>query len=831
MRTFMPFMTLSCVSLLLSGCAGYPTYESGLHVQWADDVGTVTISQSGGVTDWDDIASELQPSFKMDSATAFANAIPTTQSLDERLYDALTANVQVGLPTSSFSNTTKEVTNPETGELETTVDNTRTRQSGTPPVAAGLSPTGAAALAALGSQTLGDDPMLRYLAATALQQEVALLNRYIKDQVSWPGSQAFVVRLQLTVIPNARTMPYDIETDITLHAEDEQSRARLALASQAPLVGGSVEVATALHGIKTRQDQCAKGSYDAIQLLPMIVTDNLEGLKAARSTDNVRQVALALLGTAGNVGASGQFARTMEELRRTEGHDTNSLLTVAKLSDDSVRVRLGAVQSPRYGRVMTPRNHFVSLVVLFRPCVAVNREAYVDDGPRTLTAVTRTTFRDGDTGKDLPYQNGTARLTAQIGHIQKRFVGQFNYLELARMYQWATRQDRKRFFDYVVGQHLQASMCKPGLLKSLFVGRAYKSKPADYDDFAELQDYVLPDNGEQTRHLTEATTPVPPGYENRDARCLALAQMRYEMVAAPLWTELQSLRPTGQFAFTNIPLTLRKRRPAVPPLQTALVNFSKSDASVVLVQGQDLSPFRNVRLTLDNGTESPIASNTTSISANGRAISGTFPPLGRFGIAATKDKETAPSEPAKAKAGKDKPAASKPSAPETPTYMLVLDLTAADGKCPSGATVLAPQDQGSLTGCRKSYPVRFFDTSASPPSSPFSLSASASGILSDPSSGSGKLNLVVVAPKTGMASPENLRLSVEGAQIANARLRTGAAMVFDGSGWKVPGVGEILLDLENLIPNTVVKVNLKDGSTSAGSINLSVVPGARKEGN
>jgi hypothetical protein len=782
------------------------------------------------VTDWDDVASELQPSFKMDSATAFAAAIPNTQQLDERLYDALTANVQVALPTTTMTNTTKEVTNPETGEIETSVNNDRTRKTGSPPSAAALSPSGAAALAALSGQTLGDDPMLRYLAATALQQEVALLNRYIKDQVSWPGSQAFVIRLQLAVMPNARTMPYDIETDITLHAEDEQSRARLALPSQVPLAPGETlqgsAMASAADEIARRRDRCAAQSYDTIQVLPMIVTDNLEGLKAARSTDNVRQLALALVGTAGNVGASGQFARTMEELRRSEGRDTNSLLTVAKLSDDTVRVRLGAVQSPRYGRLMTPRNHFVSLVVLFRPCVGKDRTGYEDNGPRVLTAVTRTTFRDGDTGKALSYQNGTDRLRTQMAYVQRNFIGQFNYLELARMYQWATRQDRARFFEYVVGQHLQANMCKPGLFRSLFVGQAYRSKPQDYDGMAESQDYVLPPNGESVRRASQASIDVPVEQDvgDRDPRCLALARMRYEMVAAPLWTELQSIRPTGQFAFTNIPVTLRKRRPTLPPLQTALVNFSKNDASVTLAQGRDLGPYRDVRLTIDAGAQGRIAANATAVSANGKAISGTFPPLGRFGIKATEDRSPAPPVTVKPKTPKDRsPAAGEPAVAQE--YALLLELVTPDGRCPAGGTMSSSStDTADPATCERRYPVRFYDASASPAASPFSLGASASGVLSDPRTGTGKVIVLVGAPKGG-ASAENLRLAVEGAQVANARTRSGAALVFDGTGWKVTGGGEVLLDLENLIPNTVVKVNLRDGSTVAGSITLSVVPG------
>jgi len=804
---------------LLGGCAGYPTYERGLHVSYADDVGTVTVSQSGGVTDWDDVASELQPTFKMDSATALASAIPTTQSFDERLYDALTASLQVGLPTTTSSRTTKEVTDPETGELVTSVDNSRTRASGQAPAAAPFSPTGAAALAALGSQTLGEDPMLKYLAATALQQEVALLNRYVKDQVRWPGSQAFVVRLQLTVLPNARTMPYDIETDITLHSEDEQSRAGLALSSMAvPAAQGmTVEsVKNAAGAIEDRRTQCAVGSFDTLQILPMIVTDNLEGLRAARATDNVRQLALALMGTAGNVGAAGQFGRTTEALRRAEGRDTNSLLTVAKLSDDTVRVRLGAVQSARYGHVMNARNHFVSLVVIVRPCVGRDLKSYIDDGPRTLTAVTRTNFRDGDTGQSLPYRQGSERLAGQIEHIQKQFVGQFNYLELARLYQWATRQDRERFFDYVVGSHLDATMCRGSFLKQLFVRRLYATREDDFTDMLEADDYLAPG---RTADMGIGQS-VPDSYGQRDHRCLTLARMRYTMVAAPLWTELQSMRPTGQFAFTNIPVTLRKRRPAVPPRQIALVTLTSGDSTVTVAQGRDMLDLREAQMVLTYEKQEIVPASTTSIAANGRSVTGTFAPLDRFGIKATE----APARPAPAPPlkGKAKVVATPlaVAAPDVEAkYALVLRVPMRNSTCPLNTM---PEPTENPVQCRSDYPVRFADASKVVPSSPYGLDASASGIIANPSSGAGRLIVIVTAGKTATPT-DKLRLSVEGAQIAAARLRDGTLLSLDGAAWKVPAAGEILLELENLIPNTVVKATLKDGNATAGSVSRSVV--------
>src|SRR5262249_47299447 len=53
------------------------------------------------------------------------------------------------------------------------------------------------------------DPMTRYWAATALFQEVQLLNRYVRDAWVRRGSRPYVVRVQATLMPAARNEPYD----------------------------------------------------------------------------------------------------------------------------------------------------------------------------------------------------------------------------------------------------------------------------------------------------------------------------------------------------------------------------------------------------------------------------------------------------------------------------------------------------------------------------------------------------------------------------------------------------------------------------------------------
>lgn len=138
-------------ALLLGGCITAPRYEAPARVKWADEAGSVTVAPIS-VTRWVDVAASLQPKFKMDSDIALAAALPTTQTLDERFSDILSASLQAALPTAASNRAVTTKTDADTGETVTSVEGQRVRQQGDPtsaPAAAALPATTAAALAAL----------------------------------------------------------------------------------------------------------------------------------------------------------------------------------------------------------------------------------------------------------------------------------------------------------------------------------------------------------------------------------------------------------------------------------------------------------------------------------------------------------------------------------------------------------------------------------------------------------------------------------------------------------------------------------------------------------
>jgi hypothetical protein len=753
---------LLMTATMLQGCTRADRPEPPLRVRWADEAATVTVAPLS-VTRWEDVVQDLQPQFKMDSDRALQEAIPLTQIMDERFSDIWAMSGRASLPLTTGERVTTIETDADGVETRT-VEDTRTRRTGQIPDAPAQLTGPAAAVAALTAATpMQQDPMLRYLAATALQQEVALLNRYVRDAVRWPGSQAFVVRMQVSVMPNGRNLPYDVETDITLHAEDVQALARLGNRVQLPR--------------DATQRSCGWGTGDSLFVVPMVVTDNLESLQAARSEDRTRQIALALMATIGNVGAGGDFRRTLQALRRMEGRDTNSLFTIGKLSDDTVRVRLGAVQSPRYGHVTVPRTHNISLVVVYRPCFDEREQSYVADGHRTMTAVTRTTFRDARSGQALPYVDATARLQSQVRQIASKYAGDFNYLELARLYQWASRQERDRFFQYVIAKHSTTANCSRRFLRELAgARRAYALPRLEYDLLTEPGDY-----------------PPYPGivYDRRggteivDGECMTLARIRYQTIAAPLWTELQSVRPAGEFAYTTIPLTLRASAPRLPVAQTALVPVGSSEATVLLPQAGDLSGVTGLRATLVKGALRIPALETRS--DDGRSVRMRFAPLERFGIKSSDTGyEIELGAPRRALAGDACPAA-----------------------------------HGAAAECVQRYAVRFHSAGGAAAPAGFELSIPAHAVIAD---AQGRGQIALFTSGAGAAGPLTLR--VEGGEIGSVTAAGGAASQSGGT-WRLRGAGQYDLSLRNLVPHSVVRIALHPAEGAAVTQTKTVVPQAR----
>ena len=94
-------------------------------------------------------------------------------------------------------------------------------------------------------------------------------------------------------------------------------------------------------------------------MVPLLVTDNLEGELESRSLETVRQLAfsISLLQSFGAAGA--ELRRFNDDLSQTFGRDLNSLMTVSRITDNTIGVRLGAQIQPDTGTTREPGHEMI----------------------------------------------------------------------------------------------------------------------------------------------------------------------------------------------------------------------------------------------------------------------------------------------------------------------------------------------------------------------------------------------------------------------------------------------------------------------------------------
>ncbi len=343
------------------------------------------------VARWEDYETALQPSFGLKAADdALQQVLPITARFDDRTTDALAARVRLGLPRSS-STETKTTDVAADGTSSTVSNKTEKDEPGTVTDAAfGAIPDAAAALPA----TLpinGDiaiDPMRKYWAATALYQEVALLNRYVKDVAFRHGLTANVVRMQISLLPHRRGEPLDAYTTASFFPAQCENVSKAATWSASDR---QYDFGPTPFNYGQRPNETLERS-EPLLVVPILVTDNIETAFGLRSTEMLREYALGLSALTANVAASGDFEKRLEKLQSRLGRDANSLLTVARLTDGTLRIRLGAVQQGSTTYAMVPQNHIVTALILTPPCPS-------DDQARSVHVSTRTEFVDASNGR------------------------------------------------------------------------------------------------------------------------------------------------------------------------------------------------------------------------------------------------------------------------------------------------------------------------------------------------------------------------------------------------------------------------------------------------
>jgi hypothetical protein len=259
-------------------------------------------------------------------------------------------------------------------------------------------------------EPLSTDAMLQYSAATALYQEVQLLNGYLADAAIPAGFEAFVVRVQISLMPRRRHQPYDTYTTVSFFTPDADiSRGDVSSARAGALLL-DVPMASPVNGEKhPASDVTPNEPSRVLSVIPLVVTDNLEASIDSRTAYEASQLALSLLFLTKTTSTLDLEVLQRELKSMARGRDLNSLLTLARISENTLRIRIGAVQEATTDYAMVPRNHNVTLLLM------VPREA-----PQQVQVVAKTSFFDVSDGKELT-ASGSEELEAAWSQVEETY--------------------------------------------------------------------------------------------------------------------------------------------------------------------------------------------------------------------------------------------------------------------------------------------------------------------------------------------------------------------------------------------------------------------------
>lgn len=324
---------LAAAAALLSGsgCAYFRPTQ--------DQIGSAHVGVLSVVRLTEDLGNTLQPTFKLDAEQALSKVAPVTMRVSETRATSFSAIAAVG--------------------------STAQASSGAPPKAATLPEVHVTSV----TIEAPIDPISRYAAAASLFQEVQLLNGYVKNATTRSKHTPYVVRLQVALMPLRRGEPYDVYLNIAFFANDDavsRANSRASTCTFETSLSSPAASQLALSAGGASRPALSTVTYPNPHAVPLFVTDNMELTSRTRDESDSREAAFALapLRDALVTMAGGSLGFSDKRSRAEAGYERNSRLTVTRLSDNSLRVRIGAAQRPKSGYVMDAQNHAITLLLL-----------------------------------------------------------------------------------------------------------------------------------------------------------------------------------------------------------------------------------------------------------------------------------------------------------------------------------------------------------------------------------------------------------------------------------------------------------------------------------
>lgn len=329
------------IFVTIAGCSQPGLFEPN-RVDTQEQAGAANIAVTM-VAPFEDFVRELDFKFNLEPKEAVSRVLPRTSILDRRL-----------LEITQFAGQVAQGQAPQNGQLpDLPADprlgrDVRVSQDRLPK-----------------DNELQQDPILNYTAATHLMHEVKLLEKSVQNAALARDHVPYVVRLQLNLIPYRRHQPYDYYATIGFFPVDRSIKT--------PLTKG-------------------------VQVLPLLVTDNLEHSATQRTLDVVRQIQLAARLSGGGLLGQLGFSQYREDLQSILGSDHNSLRTIGRVTNNTIQIRLGARRQATAGYATVPQSHNITAILLVPRKLA--RKAGSGDG--IISVNLNSVLRDADSGEELP---------------------------------------------------------------------------------------------------------------------------------------------------------------------------------------------------------------------------------------------------------------------------------------------------------------------------------------------------------------------------------------------------------------------------------------------
>jgi hypothetical protein len=572
--------SLSCAGAcaILASCLA--TGRDSTRVETSEEVANVYVSAYPAVP-WGAISDKLEPKFNLSTSDARTLAAVTTQSQVNQALSTFAAGLAIGLPSRTTSTTSMTGTGGNSSNV------TKTLTPGTVPSA----PAQALAITDANlSPDLTKNPFANGVDATTqlmgglgVFQLAQILDNQISKSLIPKAYQAHLLTLQVNLQPKRRDLPYDAYVTLTL-------------------MPGS------WHRALTTADSVAENADELSPVIvyPLIVTDAMESSSVGNSVESIRQAALALSGIVANIGVSGGVSSAKDELHQLLGTDRNTLVTAGRVSDNTLRIRLGAQFQGSNKFALVPRTQNISVVVFTRAGAASDK--HID----RLSVITNTTFLDAvHGGGELPSsrsgEDGRRRIKDKVTEIVSNYGFELNPQcgdDLDNAGDLLRAVDRG---DYVYTSKCLLVLPKYSAGDDATRGSSYAPYPASQASAnaeAKKHGKPLPFPTQSLLEADAARAPIPalPVDGSKllvDARFTPFEEAQLRRVVAALMTT----QANSRFSKLTVQLTpFKDVTPTRPDDQLVFLNDSKSGSKLVIhgssnIDSQKLKPV--LKLTRD----------------------------------------------------------------------------------------------------------------------------------------------------------------------------------------------------------------------------------------